>query len=311
MCCILPKGYALTYRVADVDGEEPAELSFTIAVNGMPSFAGTITNQRVAEGEEMAPLELPAALGGNGELTYSLNEENLPPGLVFDAEARTISGTPELNVSHPAEGYELTYRVEDEDGDSAELTFFLTVDGTPTFFDATIEDRILRQNEAMDSWELPAAAGGNGDLTYSLDMNVPGLNFDAASRTLSGTPTDTGVYRLVYQVEDIDGDSAELTFHITVDGAPSFSGDVANQTYIDGEAIEDLVLPLASGGNLLSLNPDGEAVFGELTYTLDNVPPGLTFDPNPMSPMLSGTPMEVGTYTLTYTAHDADDNTDR
>ena len=303
-----PEGYALTYRVADVDGEEPAPLTFTIAVNGMPFFEGTITNQRVPEGEEMAPLELPAALGGNGELTYSLNEENLPPGLVFDAEARTISGTPELNVSHPAEGYALTYRVEDEDGDSAELPFFLTVDGTPTFFDVTIEDRILRQNETTDPWELPAASGGNGDLTYSLDMNVPGLSFDAASRTLSGTPTDTGVYRLVYQVEDIDGDSAELTFHITVDGAPSFSGDVANQTYIDGEAIEDLVLPLASGGNLLSLNPDGEAVFGELTYTLDNVPPGLTFDPNPMSPMLSGTPMEVGTYTLTYTAHDADDN---
>ena len=303
-----PEGYALTYRVADVDGEEPAPLTFTIAVNGMPFFEGTITNQRVPEGEEIAPLELPAALGGNGELTYSLNEESLPPGLVFDAEARTISGTPELHVSHPAEGYELTFRVEDEDGDSAELSFFLTVDGNPTFFDAVIEDRILRQNEAMDSWEFPAAAGGNGDLTYSLDMNVPGLSFDAAARTLAGTPTDTGVYRLIYQVEDQDGDSAELTFHITVDGAPSFSGDVANQTYIDGEAIEDLVLPLASGGNLLSLNPDGEAVFGELTYTLDNVPPGLTFDPNPMSPMLSGTPMEVGTYTLTYTAHDADDN---
>ncbi len=303
-----PEGYALTYRVADVDGEEPAPLTFTISVNGMPFFEGSITNQWVPEGEEMAPLELPAALGGNGELTYSLSEENLPPGLAFDAASRTISGTPELHVSHPAEGYELTFRVEDEDGDSAELSFFLTVDGNPTFFDAVIEDRILRQNEAMDSWEFPAASGGNGDLTYTLDMNVPGLNFDAAARTLSGTPTHTGVYRLVYQVEDIDGDSAELTFHIMVDGAPSFSGDVANQTYIDGEAIEDLVLPLASGGNLLSLNPDGEVVFGELTYTLDNVPPGLTFDPNPMSPMLSGTPTEVGTYTLTYTAHDSDDN---
>ena len=303
-----PEGYALTYRVADVDGEEPAPLTFTISVNGMPFFEGTVTNQQIPEGEEMAPLELPAALGGNGALTYSLNEENLPPGLVFDPVARTLSGTPELNVSHPAEGYALTFRVEDEDGDSAELSFVLTVDGTPTFFDATIEDRILRQNEAMDPWEFPAAAGGNGDLTYTLDMNVPGLSFDAAARTLSGTPTHTGVYRLVYQVEDIDGDAAELTFHITVDGAPSFSGDVANQTYIEGEAIEDLVLPLASGGNLLSLNPDGEAVFGELTYTLDNVPPGLTFDPNPMSPMLSGTPAEVGTYTLTYTAHDADDN---
>ena len=294
------EGYALTYRVADVDSDS-AELSFTIAVNGMPSFAGTITNQTIAEGEEMAPLELPAALGGNGELTYSLSPE--VPGLTFDASSRTLSGTPTT-----AETYELTYRAEDSDGDSVEVTFSLKVDGTPAF-DTTIEDRILRQNEAMDPLELPAALGGNGELTYSLALNVPGLSFDAASRTLSGTPTDTGVYRLVYRVADVDGDSAELTFHLTIDGAPSFSGTVANQTYIEGEAIEGLVLPLASGGNLLSLNPDGNGESGELTYTLDNVPPGLTFDPNPMSPMLSGTPTEVGTYTLTYTAHDADDNT--
>ena len=293
------EGYALTYQVADVDGDSAA-LSFTIAVNGMPSFAGTITNQTIAEGEEMAPLELPAALGGNGELTYSLSPE--VPGLTFDAEARTLSGTPTT-----ADTYELTYRAEDSDGDSVEVPFSLKVDGTPAF-DATIEDRTLRQNEAMDPWELPAGLGGNGELTYSLDLNVPGLNFDAASRTLSGTPTSTGVYRLVYRVADVDGDSAELTFHLTIDGAPSFNGTVANQTYIEGEAIEGLVLPLASGGNLLSLNPDGNGEFGELTYTLDNVPPGLAFDPNPRSPTLSGTPTEVGTYSLTYTAHDADDN---
>jgi hypothetical protein len=302
--------YEMTYRVEDSDTNmeesDAEELTFTVSVE--LTFAAVAARQTTfTAGEEIKqPWELPVGRSTDA-LTYSLIGE-LPPGLVFDAEARTISGTPELNVSHPAEGYALTYRVEDEDGDSAELPFFLTVDGTPTFFDVTIEDRILRQNETTDPWELPAASGGNGDLTYSLDMNVPGLSFDAAARTLAGTPTDTGVYRLIYQVEDQDGDSAELTFHITVDGAPSFSGDVANQTYIDGEAIEDLVLPLASGGNLLSLNPDGEAVFGELTYTLDNVPPGLTFDPNPMSPMLSGTPAEVGTYTLTYTAHDADDN---
>ena len=293
-------GYGLTYRVADVDGDS-AELTFTIAVNGMPSFAGTITNQTIAEGEEMAPLELPAALGGNGELKYSLSPE--VPGLTFDAETRTLSGTPTT-----ADTYELTYRAEDSDGDSVEVPFSLKVDGSPAF-DTTIADRTLRQNEAMDPWELPAASGGNGDLTYSLDLNVPGLNFDAASRTLSGTPTSTGVYRLVYRVADVDGDSAELTFHITIDGAPSFNGTVANQTYIEGEAIEGLALPLASGGNLLSLNPDGDSEFGELTYTLDNVPPGLAFDPNPRSPTLSGTPTEVGTYTLTYTAHDADDNT--
>ena len=291
------EGYALTYRVADADGDS-AELSFTIAVNGMPSFAGTITNQRVTEGEEMAPLELPAALGGNGELTYSLSPE--VPGLTFDAETRTISGTPTT-----ADTYELTYRVEDSDGDVAEVTFSLKVDGTPAF-DTTIEDRILRQNETMDPWELPAASGGNGELTYSLDLNVPGLSFDAASRTISGTPTDTGRYHLVYRVEDVDGDSAELPFSITIDGAPSFDGTVANQTYIEGEEIEALSLPKASGGNLLT-SSGGNVELGVLTYSLAPDVPGLSFDAVALT--LSGTPTEVGTYTLTYTSHDADDNT--
>ncbi len=284
------EGYALTYRVADADGDS-AELSFAIAVNGMPSFAGTITNQTVAEGEEMAPLELPATLGGNGELTYSLSPE--VPGLVFDAETRTLSGTPTT-----ADTYELTYQAEDSDGDSAEVTFSLKVDGTPAF-DTTLEDRIFRQNEEMDPWELPVASGGNGELTYSLSPNVPGLSFDAASRTLSGTPTDTGTYHLSYRVADVDGDSAELRFYITIDGAPSFNGTVANQTYIEGEAIEDLSLPKASGGNV---------EFGELTYSLAPEVPGLSFDAVALT--LSGTPTEVGTYTLTYTAHDEDDNRD-
>ena len=291
------EGYALTYRVADVDGDS-AELSFTIAVNGMPSFAGTITNQTIAEGEEMAPLELPAALGGNGELTYSLSPE--VPGLTFDAETRTISGTPTT-----ADTYELTYRVEDSDGDGAEVVFSLKVDGTPAF-DTTIEDRIFRQNEEMTPLELPAALGGNGELTYSLAPDVPGLSFDAVALTLSGTPTDTGRYHLVYRVEDVDGDSAELPFSITIDGAPSFDGTVANQTYIEGEEIEALPLPKASGGNLLT-SSGGNVELGELTYSLAPDVPGLSFDAVALT--LSGTPTEVGIYTLTYMAHDADDNT--
>ena len=300
------EGYALTYGVADVDGDA-VTLRFTIAVNGIPSFGDQVVeDQQYAAGDAVS-LELPEAVGGNVALTYFLDGA-LPPGLAFNPTSRTISGELSPNVSYSPEGYALTYRVADVDGEEpAPLTFTISVNAMP-FFEGSITNQRVPEGEEMASLELPAALGGNGDLTYTLDMNVPGLSFDAVARTLSGTPTDTGVYRLIYQVEDQDGDSAELTFHITVDGAPSFSGDVANQTYIDGEAIEDLVLPLASGGNLLSLNPDGEVDFGELTYTLDNVPPGLTFDPNPMSPMLSGTPTEVGTYTLTYTAHDFDDN---
>ena len=36
-------GYTVTYRVADVDGEEPAPLIFTIRVDGIPRFDETVS----------------------------------------------------------------------------------------------------------------------------------------------------------------------------------------------------------------------------------------------------------------------------
>ena len=42
----------------------------------------------------MTPIELPAAVGGEGDRTYSVSN-NLPAGLSFDAATQTVSGTPE------------------------------------------------------------------------------------------------------------------------------------------------------------------------------------------------------------------------
>ena len=61
----------MTYRVADVDGEEPAPLVFTIRVDGIPRFDETVSSQvTFAEGQTIDPWVLPSASGGNGEVTY-------------------------------------------------------------------------------------------------------------------------------------------------------------------------------------------------------------------------------------------------
>ena len=57
---------------------------------------------------------------------------------------------------------------------------------------------------------LPEASGGNGRLTYSLEMAVPGLTFDGNSRTLSGTPTTVATYPMTYTV--VDGDSNTMVY---------------------------------------------------------------------------------------------------
>ena len=48
-----------------------------------------------AAGTAIEPLELPAASGGRGALTYSVSA-NLPAGLSFDPATRTIAGTPTI-----------------------------------------------------------------------------------------------------------------------------------------------------------------------------------------------------------------------
>ena len=202
--------YVMEVDVMDGDGD-----------GGTPSFEGEpVADRTVVAGEAMPPLALPMALGGDGELTYSLSPE--VPGLTFDAATRTLLGTPtEAGV------YALTYRVEDSDGDADELTVTVTVtvtvDEEPMFAD-TVADQTVVAGEAMPPLALPVALGGDGELSYSLSPGVPGLTFDAATRTLSGTPTVAEVYALTYRVEDSDGDADELTFTLEVDGIPSFEG---------------------------------------------------------------------------------------
>ncbi len=62
----------------------PAPLAFNVT---------GISDQQYMKGVSFGTLNLPAATGGSGSLTYSLSG-TLPAGLTFSASARTISGTP-------------------------------------------------------------------------------------------------------------------------------------------------------------------------------------------------------------------------
>ena len=74
------------------------------------------------------------------------------------------------------------------------------------------------------NFTLPAATGGNGDITYTLTgATLPaGLTFDAATRVLTGTPTtEATAQTYTYTAADADmttgaGDEASLTVNIVV-----------------------------------------------------------------------------------------------
>ncbi len=101
-------------------------------------------------------------------------------------------------------------------------------DAAPSFGDAAVAALMLAPGAAMEPVALPEAAGGDGELTYSLTSEpagLAGLIFDPATRRLSGTPPAAGRYEFTYTAHDADAnraaaDAAALTFAVTVEAAP-------------------------------------------------------------------------------------------
>ena len=293
---------SFTYTATDEDGDT-AELTFTISIDAVPAFAddAAIADQTYTQKMEITALTLPQATGGDGALSYTLSP-NLPQGLTFDATKRTITGTPQSSLPQTT----FTYTVTDEDGDTDELNFMMTINETlmPAFAtDAAIADQTYTHKITIDTLTLPTATGGDGALTYTLSPNPPqGLTFDNAQRTLTGTPEAAqNATQFTYTATDEDGDEVSLTFMITINESlmPAFATDaaIADQTYTQNVEITDLTLPQATGGD------------GALTYTISpNLPTGLSFDAD--ARRISGRASKTQTATeYNYTATDEDGDT--
>ena len=102
----------------------PDETRLVDAPDTAPTFSTAIAGQ-VWLLNEAVSLELPEAVGGDGELTYSLSPE-LPAGLAFDAETRVLSGMPTALADRMAFQYTVTDG-DPEDPESATLTFSMSV----------------------------------------------------------------------------------------------------------------------------------------------------------------------------------------
>ena len=285
----------LTYTVIDTIGTSATRISRNFTVTVAPGLAlDTPGEQNYTQGRAITDLPLPEATNSTGTLTYTLTGPSggaLPGGLIFTPGTRTLSGTPSTTGTTI-----LTYMVGDANGDSTNTTFEVTV--SPGLTLTASGNRNYTQGIAIIDLILPEGTGGTGTLTYTLTgpsggVLPAGLDFDADTRTLSGTPNTPDTTILTYTVSDANGAGTSVDFTVTVnsDLALDTPGD---QNYTQGTEIPDLVLPEATGGT------------GTLIYTLSGtVPPGLSFTPDTRT--LSGTPSMAGTFTLTYTATDISD----
>ena len=294
-----PATLVFSLRVSDGALSDSDTVTITVrAADLMPTFgSATVNDQSYTVSRNVGTVTLPRATGGDGTLRYSL-WPSLPAGLSFNASSRAITGTP--TAAQSSRHY--IYTATDADGDTARLSFRITVaaDLLPTFGSATVNDQSFTVGEDVGTVTLPAATGGDGTLSYSLSPSLPGgLSFNTATRTITGTPTAAQASRqYTYTATDADGDTARLSFRITVTAAdllPTFgSATVNDQSFTVGEDLGTVTLPAATGGD------------APLTYGLSpSLPGGLTF--NAAARSITGTPTTPASQaTYTYRVTDVD-----
>ena len=224
-----------TYAATDADGDA-ATLPFAVTIlpDLKPTFGDATIADLVAEvNEAIEPVDLPAATGGYGPLTYRLL--NLPDGLVFHADTRQLRGAATATDTTVA-----IYTVTDVEGDADTLRFAIAIidpDLKPTFGDTTLAPLTATACQPI-ARTLPAAVGGDAPLRYSLSNLPAGLMFHAARRQVQGAATATDTTVATYAVTDADSDADTLPFAISIRGldAPAW---VQAENYLGADRASD------------------------------------------------------------------------
>ena len=162
---IAPEVGTLVFKLVVKDEylfSDPDFVSITIEGPGSqipptPSFgSGTIREQTYWVGQDVGAVQLPAASGGFGTLSYTLSPA-LPSGLTFDPLAHTITGTP----VEPLDRIQFTYTATDSSGSSASLLFYLSVKQPAADIEIHPDGTVTIVARAAGESDLTIMQGGN------------------------------------------------------------------------------------------------------------------------------------------------------
>ncbi|MDX5628241.1 MULTISPECIES: beta-propeller fold lactonase family protein [unclassified Brenneria] len=129
-----------------------------------------------------------------------------------------------------------------------------------------------------------------------------GLTFDAATRTISGSTTETGDFTVTVTVSDASGAGASLDLNLTVE-------QIANRAPQINEEVPAALANAAENTDYsatldTALFIDADSVYGDaLTWRVSGLPDGLSFDAETLT--ISGNAGTVGDYAVSVTVTDA------
>lgn len=277
-----PGIYSIPVTVVDANGNTLIA-NYTIKVTD-PLLLPAATLADGTTGTIYTTQIIPSATGGTTPYTYVAT--GLPPGLTFNPSTRAITGTPTTVGS-----YTIPVTVTDADGKTVITNYTININNPLLLPAATLPDGT--EGAVYATQTLPAATGGVGPYTY-VGTNLPaGLSFNATTREITGTPTQAGNYVIGVTVTDSQGKTASNNYPVKVNGTLTLPTQTLPNGVV-GTSYLPQTLPAVTGGT------------SPYTYAATNLPPGLSF--NPTTREITGTPTQGGTYNISLTATDANNN---
>ncbi|RFF47240.1 autotransporter domain-containing protein [Xanthomonas campestris] len=303
---VLPNGVVLDTATGGLSGTPTLSgtFNFTLTVtDSTPSPAAqasqSYTLSIAAPVIVVAPTALPVATrgtaysqvltasGGTAPYTYAVNAGSAPAGLTL-ASNGTLSGNPTVEG-----GFNFTVTATDANNFTASQAYVLTV---------------ASPNLALPASNLPAgtagqaytaaispATGGTAPYSYALTAGAlpSGVVLDAATGTLSGTPTVSGTFNFTLTVTDSTPSPA-------AQANQSYTLSIAGATLVPGQP----TLPPAVRGTPYSQVLTATGGVAPYTYSVASgtLPAGLTLASNGV---LSGTPTAEGSTSFTIAVADA------
>ena len=282
--------YAYVYRTDKSGYNQYAYAYVNITVNSVPlNFSIPDNTKTVKALDELPPIQLQA----DGAL-LTITSGELPPGVNYDAATKTVSGTPTKVGTYTATFTATSPTISGNSTASATLTINVTSrDLTVTVDNKEQEKTVLT---AIDNVVL-TPSDNKARLEVDTSQLPPGVTYDSASRTISGTPSKVGEYLIPYKAtfpemaeSPVDGG------HIKINVRPlpvSINVTEKDQTIRLGETIRNMVVSHSEHSDLGARYLSVDLPETDLDSYLESTA-GLNY--NAATHTISGTPTKPGVY---------------
>ncbi|QGJ71800.1 Hypothetical protein PBC10988_35090 [Planctomycetales bacterium 10988] len=260
--------------------------SVDVALRGLPNTPPRFTSPPATQAQPDAPYIYSVTVADTESSELVLEIVSAPGGMTLDPNTGELSWTP---TAGDVGNHEITLLVTDKKGATAQQTFTLSVAApvpnrpprfvTPPPTSGMVNQAVFYQAEVFE----PEGEA----VTFTLVDGPAGATFGESSGYLSFTPTAAGSYAFTLEVSDPHGATAQQTFVLTVEGAPTATTPVFQSSPPTVASVGQPYLYLAFA--------QGEDGF---QYELLQGPAGMEVDPDTGQLTWTPTAGEVGTHSV-------------